>query len=94
MLFSENKVEIELRKYKNAEMATLVARRLHKFANDKSNTEYCKLGLRFIISESGGKTSLYIASTKLRALDSRTVYIFNQLAQTYDAILEPFFSKR
>lgn len=90
MLFTNSKVEIKMQSYKDYRMAELIARRLHKFANWKEG-EYRKLGLKFIISESAGKTTIYIASNKLRALDSGTVYMFNKLARDYEAILEPFF---
>lgn len=91
MLFGSNKVEIRIGTYRDHQMATLIAKRLHKYANGKSNTEHNKLGLRFVTSNSDGKTVLYIASTKLRALDTRTVFTYNQLAKVYEEILKPFF---
>ena len=95
MLFPDNKVEIKLNVYKEHAMAVLIATRLHLFANDKElSPDYHKLGFRFIVSDSGNKTELFIASNKLRALDDGTVEVFKQLAKTYQAILEPFFSKR
>lgn len=92
MLFDINKFELELRSYRDDVMATLIARRLHNYSRKDPN--FKKLGIRFITSESAGKTRLYIASTKVRALDNRSLALFENLAKTYESILEPFFSRK
>lgn len=87
-----HKVEIEILKVKEYEMAVLVARRLHNFC--KTNESLKGKGITFMVTNNYRKNTISIASTKLNQLEPRDVYTATRMGREYMEQLKPFFTKR